>query len=264
MSSSRRRPTEAEFSEADILGGRYPTWRAWAASLHYLKSPVEISAEFDFIVDRFGLSWGKAHTEKEFPSNPFADQEKADAVDLSRMAMSETGPTVAASVVARHILSVTLPVVWDASGSRAVGVGEFQVAVGEFVSKKRLSILVTTLERDALRVSFATEPSLIQDRVAILPLIVQTQLLAVHLAETAQAAATASRDNLQSRLTDTELEVLRRTLFGQTSPEIGHALGLSGSLVADYANSAAEKLGCSGKHHAAARALHRGWLLIPS
>ena len=108
------------------------------------------------------------------------------------------------------------------------------------------------------RVDFATDPAVLRDRGQALPLIVQAQLLATHLNEAAMARCQPRLP--EPPLSNTEINVLRWTLAGRTAPEIGHAMGISGSLVAEHATAAVDKLACAGKHHAAVRALHRGWL----
>lgn len=61
-------------------------------------------------------------------------------------------------------------------------------------------------------------------------------------------------------LTVRERECLSWTLEGRTAGQVADLLGLSAHTVNRHASSAARKLGCANKHHAAVRALREGLL----
>ena len=72
--------------------------------------------------------------------------------------------------------------------------------------------------------------------------------------------AGASDDRPAAVLTVRERECLSWTLEGRTAAEIAAVLGLSAHTVNRHASSAARKLDCANKHHAAVRALREGLL----
>ena len=59
-------------------------------------------------------------------------------------------------------------------------------------------------------------------------------------------------------LTHRELESLRWTLEGKTAWEVGRILGIAENTVIRHTHHAAQKLGCTSKHHAAVKALRMG------
>lgn len=73
-------------------------------------------------------------------------------------------------------------------------------------------------------------------------------------------AGRAGTDPPRAALTVRERECLSWTLEGHTAREVAALLGLSAHTVNRYASSAARKLGCANKHHAAVRALRQGLL----
>ena len=70
----------------------------------------------------------------------------------------------------------------------------------------------------------------------------------------------ASDGRADAVLTVRERECLSWTLEGRTAAEIAAVLGLSAHTVNRHASSAARKLDCANKHHAAVRALREGLL----
>lgn len=236
-----------------------PTWTALLDALAQATTAAQVTGLIGQLIADHALHWGPPQTDREDPCTSPAAGIDADLSALGGAAACTAPVTVPLAAVMHHVASVTLPVVWDAAGQSKVGVGEFHAAVSDYVSRKRLSMALRAPSQRRWRLDFATDPAVLRDRGQALPLIVQAQLLATHLNEATLARCQPRWP--EPSLSSTEVNVLRWTLAGRTAPEIGHAMGISGSLVAGHAHAAADKLACAGKHHAAVRALHRGWLL---
>lgn len=259
LRATRFRPVDGHGGGAGGSNSLQPTWTALLNALAQASTPAQLTALLGELIIGHGLRWGAPQCDCEDPASQDAEGIDVDLSALDGVPASAAPVTVAMAAVMHHIASVSLPVVWDAAGHRKVGVGEFHTAVSDYVARKRISMALKLPGLQRWRVDFATDPAVLRDRGQALPLIVQAQLLATHLNE-ATLARCQPREP-EPPLSNTEINVLRWTLAGRTAPEIGHAMGISSSLVADHANAAVDKLGCAGKHHAAARSLHRGWLL---
>lgn len=256
---TRQRPADGHGGGPGGSAHLQPTWTGLLDALAQATTAAQVSLLFGQLVTDHQLRWGAPQTDLEEPAATAAAGIDVDLSALNNVPSSAAPVTVALAAVMHHVASVSLPVVWDAAGHRKVGVGEFHTAVADYVARKRISMVLHAPAQRQWRIDFATDPAVLRDRGQALPLIVQTQLLATHLNEAAMARCQPRQP--EPPLSNTEVNVLRWTLAGRTSPEIGHAMGISGSLVAEHANAAVDKLGCAGKHHAAVRALHRGWLL---
>ncbi len=255
---SRLRPADGHGGGPGGTASLRPTWTALLDALVQASAAAQVTNLLGQLVTDHGLRWGAPQTDLDDAGTTTAEGIDVDLSALGGVPASAAPVTVPLAAVMHHVASVSLPVVWDAAGHRKVGVGEFHTAVSDYVARKRISMALRAPAQRRWRVDFATDPAVLRDRGQALPLIVQTQLLATHLNEAAQARCQRVPE---PSLSNTEVNVLRWTLAGRTAPEIGHAMGISGSLVAEHANAAVDKLGCAGKHHAAVRALHRGWLL---
>jgi len=73
------------------------------------------------------------------------------------------------------------------------------------------------------------------------------------------AAASTGGDHLE-HLTPREAEVLRLVSEGLTNQRIARRLGIQFSTVRTHVEHARQKLGCTTRAEAVARALHLGWL----
>lgn len=259
LRAPRLRPADGHGGGPGGASALRPSWTALLDALAQATTAAQVTGLLAQLVADHSLRWGHPQTDLEEASTPPGIGIHVDLSTLEGVPAAAAPVIVPLSAVMHHVASVTLPVVWDAAGHRKVGVGEFHTAVSDYVSRKRISMALRTPGQHHWRVDFATDPAVLRDRGQALPLIVQTQLLATHLNEAALARCQPRAP--EPPLSNTEVNVLRWTLVGRTAPEIGHAMGISGSLVAEHAHAAVDKLGCAGKHHAAVRALHRGWLL---
>lgn len=218
----------------------------------------EIEAAFDGFTVHQGLAWGAAGIRHIVVGHG------PDATGASRIAVNLQGAVDAAPLVERferhaaaalaHLLAVNLPIIWDASGPNDAGAGEFHPAIAAFASAKRIELLLRLPGARHFEVRFDTPERVRMDHGLVLPVIAQVQVLAMHLTEAAAAGAPGPA------LSPREAAFLHGVLRGETVFELSQAFQLAQADTRQFATELAGKLGCPGRHHAAARALHRGLL----
>jgi DNA-binding CsgD family transcriptional regulator len=227
-------------------------------SLKRARSEGDIASLFDRVMAQGGLKWGAAHVE----ASPAAVRlERGAHIDFSDEVTDAPVDSVllqSIDTVLRHVSAVTLPIVWDAVEIQHAGQTEFYDALSAFVETKYLTLTLELPDHTDFVVRFLTDDAIRTNYGQVLPMIAQVQLLAMHLNELVSALRHGQMP--PSLLTPKELDVLQWTLAGKTASEAAQALGTTQSVVVRWGNSAAHKLGCAGKHQAAARALHRGLL----
>lgn len=225
------------------------------AALAGCETPEAFAAQLNAARVWLGLPWGlaQAHTGADDTVVLMPTPAEFGLAGKRGAAVASFAP------VLRHVRTTTMPVVWDAAPihREGAGEGEFYGVLASFEASRQL---VVTLA-DALtscQVSARIQIGSPCDTGArLLEQVVQVHLFTLHLAEAARAACLPRQ---VSPLGPRELQVLRLTIEGCQTWEIANALRLSESMTSRIGRDAAQALGCLGKHRAAARALHMGWL----
>jgi hypothetical protein len=218
----------------------------------------EIAAAFDGFTVHRGLAWGAAGV-RQILIDPGRDAPGASRIEVDLQGAAEAAPLIErferhAAAALAHLLAINLPIIWDASGPNDAGAGEFHPAIAAFASAKRIELLLRLPGAVRFEVCFDTPERVRMDHGLVLPVIAQVQVLAMHLTEAAAAGAPGPA------LTPREAAFLHGVLRGATVFELSQAFQLAQADTRQFAAELAGKLRSPGRHHAAARALHRGLL----
>lgn len=219
----------------------------------------EIADTFNLAIKEFGFRWGTAVALEEQPGSTSFQGIELQVFEEHAPSLVHERPGPTLDVVLKHVTRTSLLGVWDAALYQHAGQGELYVAMSEYGLEQGVCLALRLPHGRNFIVSFDVDRSIRRDAASLAPVIAQVQLFAIHLHEAAWVRSEgASLD--ESPLTQDEVQVLQWTLAGKTANEVGKLLNMTEASVAKYGHLAATKLGCAGKHQAAARALHLGWI----
>lgn len=172
----------------------------------------------------------------------------------------------AADPVLAHLKRECCPIAYDqtlyvAAGAAASDLWEFQAAFG---FRNGIALAVHLPERKHFLLGFDRERALPADGKKLARMLGSLALLATFAQSAALRLFPAHEPSQVAdcavRLTRRELEVLRWTLDGKTSWEIGQILSVSYDTVLFHLRNCMKKFGVSSKHQAALRAVSSGLL----
>lgn len=161
--------------------------------------------------------------------------------------------------VSQHCKRRGVPIVWDQSTYVHVDQSELWEEQAGFGYRCGVSMAMHLPHGRHFLLGMDRTQALPSDPAKLSRMVASLQLFAAY----AQEAATPILVPLaqipeEPALTARELEALRWTLEGKTAWEVGRILGIAENTVNRHTHRAAQKLGCTGKHHAAAKALRMG------
>lgn len=218
----------------------------------------QIAVVFDYLSRTRQLTWGAAVVSAV---NAESVPVREISIDLSHGTDHVSNRLLSAELFDAalvHLRSTTLSVILDAAVFQQAGHGEFYDAIADSLAPSDVCVHLSLPRERHFLVRFIDKRRSWQDRNNSLSLLCQLRLLAVHIAEATRASD--ADDSEPSPLSAQERQILQLTLSGHTALQVADQMRLAEAVVARTASASASKLGCSGKHHAAARALYSGWL----
>ena len=160
--------------------------------------------------------------------------------------------------VMQHCKQSSVPLVWDQSTYVADGSGdlwEHQAAFGY----RSGAITALHLPRGRHYAFGVDRPQpLPRSAKQLTKLLADVQLFTVYAGEAMAKLVAGMGASHTPALARRELECLRWTMEGKTAWEVGQIVGIAELTVVSYMRSAAQKLGCTSKHQAVARAMRLG------
>jgi DNA-binding CsgD family transcriptional regulator len=225
------------------------------ATISTCTSPVCVADQLNQLRERLDLPWGTA-----CQFNGLVDPVVVLTVPSAQSLSLEVGYAQSSfNSVLSHVRSTTMSVVWDAApiNREGSGEGEFYSVLAAFAKSMQLGLTCSTAgSQHGMQVVIQT-PASTENDVLVVEQVIQLHLFALHLSEAGRARC---RPRQVAPLSSRERKVLSLTINGCSTWEIASALRISESLASKIGRDAAIALECAGRHHAAARALHMGWL----
>ncbi|MBX3620985.1 MAG: autoinducer binding domain-containing protein [Rhizobacter sp.] len=160
--------------------------------------------------------------------------------------------------VMRHCKHHHVPIVWDQMTYVDVGCQHRWEQQAAFGYRCGIAAVMHLPAGMHVMVGIDRDKPLPKDAAEVSRMVASLQLFTVHAEEAARRLLAQRPADDVLPLSDRELEALRWTFAGKTAWEVGRIMGIAENTVIRHTQSAAQKLGCRGKHHAAMKALRLG------
>ena len=161
--------------------------------------------------------------------------------------------------VIQHCRRQAVPIIWDQATYTAQGLGEMWEEQARFGYVTGIAMALHLPEGRHFVLGVERDRPLPEDHGELTRIVADLQLFAVYAQDVALRVLTPPADPPdQPKLTPREAEVLRWTMEGKTSWEVGSILGITERTVVMHVTNAVQKLGATNKHHAVVKALRLG------
>lgn len=166
-----------------------------------------------------------------------------------------------ADPVMQHLRKESLPLIWDAKLYAEHGVMEKWDRQAAHGYKSGIAVAMHLPNGRHFAFGVVRDGAIPVNEQQVSRLAADVYMFAAYAQEAARAALTVDEQEDTPSLTRREVDVLQWTLQGKTAWEVAMILSISERTANHYINNAIRKLGCRGKHQAAAKALNLGLLV---
>ncbi len=161
--------------------------------------------------------------------------------------------------VIQHCRRQAVPIIWDQSTYTEQGLGELWEEQARFGYVTGIAMALHMPEGRHFVLGVERDQPLPEDHIELTRIVADLQLFAVYAQDVALRVLTPPAvEPAAPRLTPRETEVLRWTMDGKTSWEVGSILGITERTVVMHVTNAVRKLDAANKHHAVVKALRLG------
>lgn len=181
------------------------------------------------------------------------DNASPDFHEIADLSLSKIDP------VMQHCKTRGVPLVWDQSTYVRAGCAEKWECQAKHGYGCGIAWAMHLPNGRHFAIGVDRDKALPRDQVELNRRVALLQMFGTYAQEAAASVLLPKgRYDDAPKLTRRELETLRWTLEGKTAWEISRIFSISENTVGRHAHNAAQKLGCTSKHHAAVIALRLG------